>query len=82
MRERVGATEAWEGHNVPCTPDTQIIGSANKISTPLILPATCNKSVEILATSDLIIRIRYGDIHYLNDHVTSLAKSTSFAPCH
>ena len=43
-RERVGATEAWEGHNVPCTPDTQIIGSANKISTPLILTATCNKT--------------------------------------
>ena len=45
----------------------KIIGSANKISTPLILPATCNDNDRV--SSGLIIQIRYGDIHYLNDLV-------------
>ncbi len=42
-RELVQQRDGRE-HNVPCTPDTEIIGSANKISTPSILLATCTNN--------------------------------------
>lgn len=59
--------------NVPCTPDTEIIGSANKISSPSILLQLATTTIRCNAWdlgsyySDK--RIRYGYIHYLNDRV-------------
>lgn len=71
-RELVQQRDGRE-HNVPCTPDTEIIGSANKISTPSILLQLATTRIGCnswdLGSDYSDKRIRYGYIHYLNDLV-------------